>query len=392
MLTAYRLNKMKIGIFTECYTPVMNGVVVSIETFKKALEARGHEVFVFAPDNDDAIVSSNVYRFPSIKLSKKLYPVIFPSVEIQKTYLPDEILPGLDIIHSQHMFTAGALAKYVAKKYNKPLVYTYHTLITEYANKYAFFLAPLIRNYLKKASVDFCNCADTVVTPSSCMGKILKSWGVKKPIEIIMTGINPSDYKRYTSGELRKKYNINPGAKLLLFVGRIAPEKNILFLLKSFQIIEKKYPNVHLLIVGGGPEEKYYQNEIEKIGLKDKITMTGMLPKEEANKIFGMADIFSYPSYTETQGIVVAEAMASGTVPVAVNKMGPTDLIHDGEDGYLTKLTISDFSDKILRILKDDKLRAKFAENGLKRIEEFSIKTSVDQIEALYKKIAINQK
>jgi len=378
---------MKIGIFTECYAPVMNGVVVSIETFKKALEERGHEVYVFAPDNDGAKACNEVYRFPAIKISKKLYPVIFPSIEVQKTYLPDEILPTLDIIHSQHMFTAGALARYVCKKYNKPFVYTYHTMITEYAKKYAFFLAPIVRNYLQKASTDFCNSADVVVTPSNSMRKILKGWGVAKPIEVVMTGIDPADYKRRSSDEFRKKYNIDLASKILLFVGRVAPEKNILFLLKSFQKVEKKFNKVHLLIVGGGPEEEYYRNEIKKMGLESKVTMTGMLPKEETNKIFGMADIFSYPSYTETQGIVVAEAMACGTVPVAVNKMGPTDLIHDGEDGYLTKLTMSDFSEKLLKLLKDDKLRAKFAENGLKRIEEFSVKTSVDQMEALYKSL-----
>jgi glycosyltransferase involved in cell wall biosynthesis len=369
----------------------MNGVVVSIQTFKKALEERGHEVLVFAPDNDEAKACDDVYRFPAIKISKKLYPVIFPSLDIQKTYLPEEVMPTLDIIHAQHMFTAGAMAKYAAEKYKKPLVYTYHTLITEYANKYAFFMAPLVRNYLKNMSVKYCNGVDTVVTPSDVMKKILVQFGVTAPIEVIMTGIDPSQYKRQNRVEFKKKYSIAPEDKILLYVGRLAPEKNIPFLLQAFKKIQKEYSKCHLVLVGGGPEEEQLKKMVSSWDIARKITFTGMLPKGETNAIFGMGDIFSYPSPTETQGIVVAEAMAAGTVPVAVNKMGPTDLIHDGKDGYLTKLTLKDFTEKILKLLKDEDLHNKFANAGLERIDEFSTKTSTDKLEVLYKNLIAKQ-
>ncbi len=381
---------MKIGIFTECYKPVMNGVAVSIETFKKGLEEKGHEVFVFAPQNKKAVAEHHVYRFPSIEDKKgRLYPIFIPSLAIEDSYLPKEIISDLDIIHAQHMFTAGRLARQMATIYNKPLVYTYHTLIAEYTH-YLGFLSPLVKKYLRGMSKRFCNSCDQIITPSNPMKKILEEYGVKTPIEVIMTGIEPKNYKRVskeTDKELRLKYKIDPADKICLYLSRIAREKNIDLLFKSFIKIKEQYPKVHLLLAGGGPEEEWAKNKIKQLGLTKCVTMTGMLPKEEANKLFGFGDVFTFPSISETQGIVIAEAMAAGTPPVAVGKMGPTDLIHNGKDGFLTKLSVSDFTEKVLKLLKDEDLHDKFVTEGIRRIEEFSNETSVNKLILLYEKV-----
>ncbi len=378
---------MKIGIFTECYKPVMNGVAVSIETFKKSLEEKGHEVFVFAPDHSEAESEPNVFRFPAIVDSKKrLYPVLVPSLEIQKNYLPIDVLKQLDIIHAQHMFTAGRLARYAARKHNKPLVYTYHTLIAEYTH-YAGIFSGIVRIYLKNMSKRFCNSCDHIITPSKSMKKILLKYKVKTPINVVMTGIDPRHYKHNDGRKIHHEYEIDPKDKILLYLSRIAKEKNLEFLLKAFKKIVKEYPKCHLVLAGGGPEEEWCKKRIKDLGLRTQVTMTGMLPKEEANLMFGAADIFTFPSVTETQGIVVAEAMASGTPSVAVGKMGPTDLIRDGEDGYLTKLNLQDFSNKVLKLLKNDSLRKLFSEKGLERIDEFSTETSTNKLISVYEKV-----
>lgn len=381
---------MKIGIFTECYKPVMNGVAVSIETFKKSLEEKGHEVFVFAPDHEEAENEPNVFRFPAIVDSRKrVYPVFVPSLEIQKNYLPIDVLKQLDIIHAQHMFTAGRLARYAARKYNKPLVYTYHTLIAEYTH-YAGIFSGLVRIYLKNMSKRFCNSCDYIITPSKSMKKILLQYKVKTPIDVVMTGIEPRAYKHASesaSKHIKREYEIDQGDKILLYLSRIAKEKNLEFLLKAFKKIVKEYPKCHLVLAGGGPEEEWCKKRIKDLGLGTSVTMTGMLPKEEANEMFGAADIFTFPSVTETQGIVIAEAMAAGTPPVAVGKMGPTDLIRDGEDGYLTKLNLQDFSNKVLKLLKNDSLRKLFSEKGLERIDEFSTETSTNKLISVYEKV-----
>ncbi|MDP3941841.1 MAG: glycosyltransferase, partial [bacterium] len=342
------------------------------------------------PDNPTAQTEHHVYRFPSIEDKKgRLYPIFIPSLTLEDAYLPADIISKLDIIHSQHMFTAGRLARHVAREFNIPLVYTYHTLIAEYTH-YAGYFSSIVRSYLKGMSRRFCNSCDQIITPSNPMKKILHKYGVRAPIEVIMTGIEPKNYEKVKgldAHRLRKKYKIDPEAKICLYLSRIAKEKNIDFLFRSFAEIRKQYPKVHLLMVGGGPEEDWAKNRILDLGLGASITMTGMVPKNEANKIFGLADIFTFPSVTETQGIVIAEAMASGTPPVAVGKMGPLDLIHDGEDGFLTKLSISDFSEKVVKLLKDDKLRDIFAKEGMRRIEEFSNETSVKKLISLYERV-----
>jgi 1,2-diacylglycerol 3-alpha-glucosyltransferase len=381
---------MKIGIFTECYTPVMNGVVVSILSFKNALEQRGHEVFIFAPENKDAKIEHGVYRFPSYTDKKeRLYPIFVPSLALEKSYLPEDMIKSLDVIHSQHMFTAGRLARFAARKFNKPLVYTYHTLIDEYAH-YAGVLAPITKAYLRNMSKRFCNTCDQVIVPSGVIKNTLRKYGVTAPIDVIMTGIDPKAYKRLSEREdrqIREQYKIPADVKILLYLSRIAKEKNIDLLLKSFIKIKKQYPQCHLLIVGGGPEEAWLQNKITEYRIQNTVTATGMLPKEEANKIFGLADIITFPSHTETQGIVIIEAMAAGTPPVAVNRMGPTEIIHDGEDGYLVKNNVADFSEHVLKLLTDDKLRDKFATEGLCRVEEFSNETSTLKLISLYEKV-----
>ena len=381
---------MKIGIFTECYKPVMNGVAVSIESFKKGLEAKGHEVFIFAPDNAKAVAEHGVYRFPSIEDKKgRLYPILIPSLTLEDSYLPKEVISSLDIIHAQHMFTAGRLARHAAREFNKPLVYTYHTMLAEYTH-YLGFLSPLVKIYLRNMSKRFCNSCDQIITPSNPMKNILLEYGVTTPIEVVMTGIEPKAYKRAGREEgemLRRKYNIEPDAKICLYISRIAKEKNLDFLFKSFAKIVEAFPKCHLLMVGGGPEEDWAKTRIQYYRIQNKVTMTGMLPKEEANILFGFGDVFTFPSVTETQGIVIAEAMAAGTPPVAVGKMGPLDLIHNGKDGYLTKLSISDFTEKVLKLLQDDKRRDIFATEGKSRVEEFSNETSVTKLISLYEKV-----
>lgn len=381
---------MKIGIFTECYKPVMNGVAVSIESFKTALEEKGHEVFVFAPEHPEAKQEKNIFRFPSFSDPKKrLYPIFLPSINLLKNRLPEDVIKNLDLIHSQHMFTAGRLARYVARTYDKPLVYTYHTLIADYTH-YAGIFSAVVKIYLKNMSKRFCNSCDQIITPSNPMKKILVKYGVKKPIDVVMTGIEPKAYKRVSEPDekqIRQKYGIDQNAKICLYLSRIAKEKNLDFLFKAFKKIKQEYSNVHLLMVGGGPEEEWAKSRVQDLGLGTWVTFTGMLPKAEANKMFGFGYVFTFPSFTETQGIVVGEAMASGTPPVAVGKMGPTDLIHDGKDGFLTKLSISDFTNKVVKLLKDQKLHDMFVMEGLSRVEEFSNETSVRRLISLYEKV-----
>jgi len=381
---------LRIGIFTECYNPVLNGVVVSIETFRKELEKRGHEYFIFTtgcPGYKDT--SANIIRFsPMIAFKPKggRYPISWPQIA---TFQAKKIAQyKLEIIHSQHLLGLGLLGLRVAKKLKIPNVLTYHTLLAEYAH-YFPLLPGLAKKYLVKKSRDYCNLYDQLVTPSNSMKKILISYGVQKPIEPIPTGVNIPDYENpYTQAEIAEKWGVPQDKKLLLYVSRIAKEKNVDFLFEAIRKLASKRNDFHILLIGGGPELNYYQGMLGQWKINKIVTFTDMQPKQETNRYFGAADIFVFPSITETQGIVITEAMAAGVPAVAVNKMGPSDIIQNGIDGYLIEENVEEFSRKIGDLLDDNELRKKMGETARKNASEFSVEKCTDKMEELYKRLA----
>ncbi len=384
---------MNIGIFSECYLPTLNGVVVSIETFREELEKRGHKIYVFTPktkgfkDKDP----DHVFRFPSFTWpGEENYPIALPTAAAKVIKKAKEL--KLDIIHSQHLFTMGRLGMRVAHELNIPMVYTYHTLIAEYTHYVPIFNLAA-KQILKNISRDFCNDCDQVITPSPSMARILKTYGVTKPIEAIPTGIHIEEMEHHFPDKvIRAKWDIPENRKILLYLSRIAKEKNIDFLFKAFKKIlanrlkKHRLADVHLLMVGGGPELNFYEDLAKKMGINDYVSFTDMMQKKNANKFYGAADLFVFPSITETQGIVVTEAMAAGIPVVAVNKMGPSDLVRNGHDGYLTDLNINDFAGKIESLLDNPEKRKEMGKNAKESAKEFSSLSCAIKLEKLYEK------
>ena len=377
---------VKIGIFTECYKPTINGVVSSIETFRTQLEEKGHEVFIFAPRHKQAKPMPNVFRVPSITLpSPKDYPIGIPYL----TNLHPLISRlNLDIVHTQHIFLMGGFGQNVARKLNIPTVHTYHTMMTEYSHYVPIkMLQGLVKEFIIIRSKRFCNRANRVIVPSHAVAEVLKSYGVKTQIEVLPTGIDLKQFKKLNLAERQRlltKYHIPVKRKILLFVGRLAQEKNLGFLLESFKDIVEKEPNVHLVLVGSGPDEENLKSQSSKLKTEDNVTFTGFLQKPEANKFFGAADIFVFPSTTDTQGIVLAEAMASSTPVVAINKLGPKDFVNNNKDGFLVNLTKNEFVDKILRLLENEKLRRKFGQNARENAKRLSIENCTKKLIEIY--------
>lgn len=379
---------MRIGIFSECYQPTLNGVVVSTETFKDELVKMGHEVFIFAPRTKGFVDKDpkHVFRYPSTTLfGPNDYPIGFPVLAPYITKKAKSL--DLDIIHAQHslgMISTSALK--IARSLNIPIVHTYHTLLTEYIHWKIG--ASLGKKYVKDKSIDFCNKCDQVITPSTPMKEIVESYGVKTPIEVIPTGIDLKEFQNpFSREELHSKWQVPKDKKILLYLSRIASEKNLDFLFESVAKIAKNRNNFHLLLVGGGKELEKFKTEAKKIGIDSITTFTDKQPKEIANRIFPAADIFVFPSITETQGIVIAEAMAAGVPAVAVNKMGPTDIIKDGVDGYLTDLKVDEFAGKIEKLLEDNDLRKKMGQAATKNIEQFSVEACAKKMESLYERL-----
>jgi glycosyltransferase involved in cell wall biosynthesis len=377
---------MNIGMFTDIYRPAINGVTRSIDTLKTSLEARGHTVYIFAPSVRNHPKEERVIRLPSIK---RLSPKEIPLGLAYVPFLTDKVRElELDIIHTHLPFFVGGLGYRIAKKLSIPKIHTYHTHLTEYAH---YSPVPGIQRPIKyglqRLTKRYCNASDYVIAPSTAIKELLLSYGVKKPIVVNPTGIVCEDFHRLTKVEtdqLLKQYYIPENQKIILFGGRLAKEKNLPFLLDCFQDIAQKHTNVHLIFAGGGPVEQELRHQIHKADLTLRVTITGFLQKQEIAKFFGIADVFAFPSYTETQGIVLAEAMAAGCPIVAIDALGPKDAIQDGVEGFLVANDGQAFTDRLLQILEDDELRQQQSSAATIGAQKFSVNNTTDRLLEVY--------
>ena len=264
-------------------------------------------------------------RFQSIRIpGQGYYPIGIPfSPKINRT-IPNL---NLDIIHVQSLFPMSRYGRTMARKYNIPIVMTYHTLIEDYAHYIPFFQG-LTRKIIIGLSRNFANSMEHVVTPSEPMKEVLETkYKITKPISAIPTGIKIKTFHNVPTKEVRKKYMIEAHKKVLFYGGRIAKEKNLDLLIKSYQRLRKKMKNVHLIISGAGPELDHYKNMVKKLGLNNFVTFEGFLKRSEINWLFAGVDLFAFPSITDTQGIVLLESFAGYTPAVAVDKLGPSKIV-----------------------------------------------------------------
>ncbi len=343
---------MKIAFFADSYKPYLSGVTNSAEILVNELRKLGHKVYVFAPSYPDhQDTDPDIIRFPSIAGGYPNFRLALPVVKE---------IPEVDLIHSHSPFQAGLLAQLVARRRKIPFVYSFHTLFTRYVH-FAKFVPPALAKagivaYLKA----FCRGADTIVAPSELARRVLRSWGVKRPIEIIPSGVELHKYpanQAETRRELRKKYGLKPDDKVLLYAGRLSQEKNLPFLLDAFaslQNLQLTTDNLQLVLVGGGPLYKDLQTN-------KRLTLTGEVGYPEVLSYYCLGDLFVFASLTETQGMVLAEAKAAGLPVVALFAGGLTGTVRSGIDGYLTRRDPADFVEHVERLLKDGGLRIKMS-------------------------------
>lgn len=375
---------MKIGMFTDTYTPQINGVVTSINSFAQELQAQGHEVYIFAPKLADSKPEPNVFHFKSIK-----YPMM---PEHQLAYaLGDHYQTfkelKLDVIHSHTPFTMGLLALFLAKQHQIPLVHTYHTLFTEYVHYIPF--GKSIGVWLSKgASRKYCQSCDLVVVPSEAMRLELQTYGVTQEIDIIPTGVNQQFAELGEKSSMRKKYNIAENIDIIAYAGRVAREKNIEFLLKVYKEILKVRSHILFVVIGDGPHRPHIEHLAEELGIKHKMLFTGYISdKTELASWYKAANAFVFSSVTETQGLVILEAMSVGTPVVAVNAMGIKDIIQENLGGFASKLDVSEFSLKLMRLLSSKTLCAQKSLEAKALADRLSMKHMTERLVRNYQRL-----
>lgn len=357
---AWGVDSLRVGFFTECYRPIVNGVVESVDTLARALRFAGHEVFCFAPRAPGYVERDGpVFRMPSWRLPMRTpYRLTIPLVSPRNL---NGVIKRLSIIHTHSPFVTGWMGLRYARRFDIPLVYTYHTQLEKYAH-YIPFDEKTIQRAANSLTRFYANAADAVVVPTQTMRDRLRELAVTSPIEVVPSAI---DVEAFAAGrrreQLRSSFGVGEGERLILFVSRLAAEKNAGLALAT--LAHTSDPALRLLIVGDGPARGDLQRQAAQLGLAQRVIFAGELPRTALPDVYASSDVFLFPSTTETQGLVLAEAMASGCPIVAVDTPQTREVVRDG--GELVEGTAGDLSAAVLRATTEPsgerRLRAKSA-------------------------------
>ncbi|MBE9566901.1 MAG: glycosyltransferase family 4 protein [Proteobacteria bacterium] len=377
---------MRIAFFTECYRPIVNGVVVSVSTFAGELGKQGHEVHIYAPaypgyrDTD-----SNVHRLPSVSPpTRPRYPLAIPygSAFLRRTFAA---FPP-DLVHSQHPFAAGREGRRLARRLGCPLVFTYHTLIRAYAH-YVPLPQPLVRAMAVWVSREFSNSADCVVVPTKAVAEVLRSYGVVRPIESIPTGIDMDLIRGTDRKPARERFGLPEGVPVVAYSGRLAREKSLEVLIRAFDLLSKRFREAHLLLIGGGPWYPQGQAMVDALGLQERVHFTGYLPRTEVFDCLAESDVFGFASLTDTQGVAVLEAMALGCPAVVVRSGAVEDVVRHEVDGLIVPASAEELSEGLATVLESSDFREKLAGNARRRAEEFTAGRMAERLVQVYRKL-----
>lgn len=375
---------MNIAFFSEVYLPILNGVVVSIQTYKKALEDMGHCVAIFTPGFRNVKAENDVHRFYSMPYpSKTDYRLCFPFPSSVFRSL-HEIRP--DIIHTHSPFFTGYYGLKESRRLCVPFVFTFHTQYWEYAHYVPLPQKP-VRDAAKKWSRTFCNWCDGIVAPSHKIKDVLKKLRVVPPIETIPTGISMGEIAKAGEQKDSPCLALPKDKFLLMTAGRLAKEKNFSFLFSALVPLFKENPRVHLVVMGGGPEEGALKQLCRGLGMETRITFAGHIPKMEVLKILHHGKLFVFASKTETQGIVILEAMAAGLPVAALRATGVDEVVEDGVQGYLCADDKNIFYEKVKELVYNDDVRNRMCAAAKKKAEFYSAASLGKTLVSFYEKL-----
>lgn len=375
---------MKILITTDTYLPMINGVVTSIVNLHKQLKILGHDVRILTLSNNGYdYVDGDVYYLKSLKSH------IYPDARVRNLFngkLIDEIIKWRpDIIHSQTEFSTMIDAKRIASKLEIPQVHTYHTMYEDYLG---YFLGGKIikKSTAAKLTSLLLNTFDEVIAPTKKVEYALLSYGVKSDIAIVPTGIDISKFNKTITyqerTEIRQKYGFSNEDKILLYLGRIAKEKNIEEIIDLFKIVNSKNSMYKLLIVGGGPYLSKLKSRVKSLGLDKCVGFPGMINTDDVYMYYKISDAFVTASTSETQGLTYIEALASGCPVICKWDKCIEGLIINNNTGFIYKTT-EEFIEAAKKI-QDVEYSSGLKMNCLNKAKEYSSEGFASKIERIY--------
>lgn len=324
---------MNIMMMTNTFTPHRGGVARSVEAFTAEYRKRGHRVLVVAPEFEDMPEhETDVERVPAIQnFNGSDFSVIVPIPGFLHSAV-ERFRP--DIIHSHHPFLIGAMAIRVASSRLLPLVFTHHTMYEHYTH-YVPGDSSVMKRFVIDLATNYANLCDQVIAPSESTAAVLRDRGVTAPVDVVPTGVSPERFGRGNGDACRKVSRIPPDAFVVGHVGRLALEKNLAFLTEAVVRFLVDRPNAHFMVVGSGDAEPDIHRMIERAGVADRLHSLGSLDHPALADAYAAMDVFAFASTSETQGMVLTEAMAAGVPVVALDAPGAREVVVDGRNGRL---------------------------------------------------------
>lgn len=362
---------MRIGMMVDTYKPYVSGITNYIDVNKRALEQAGHEVYVFTfGDLDYQDNEPRVIRSPGLALADTGY---YLSLRYKTRH--KKLLQTMDVVHVHHPFLSGRLALNYCRSARIPIVFTNHSRYDLLAQAYLPLMPDEVSHSLLQAYLpDFCDSVDLVISPSAGMVKILRELDVKAHIEVVPNGV---DLRQFHNARPfpRSQFGYTDQDILLVYAGRLAPEKNIEFLLRSFAGIAQLIPNLHLLIVGGGKKqfEEELQSLIVQLGVADRVRNTGMSSYEDIPSYLSMCDIFVTTSVAETFGMSTVEAMGAGLPIMGIHSPGTSDIVEDGKTGFLSTEDPAAFTAKLTYLCLSPSLRKEMGLAACEASKQYAI-------------------
>src|SRR5258706_908741 len=381
---------MRIGMMADTYKPYVSGITTYIDLNKRTLEAVGPEVIVFPfaelNKRDDEV---GVMHNRALQLADTAFYLSLSYKTAAK-----KLLQTMDVVHVHHPFLSGRLALHYCRTKQIPVVFTNHTRYDLYAQARMPNLPEEVSHGLLQAYMpDFCEAVNLVISPSEGMKKILREFKVDSHIEVVPNGTDLQPFQQAKSLS-RAEFGFSKDDILLVYAGRIAPEKNLGFLLRAFAGIAHALPNVHLLVVGGGQKE--HEGELKpmvgELQIEDRVKFTGMVPKEKLPGYLAMCDVFVTASVTEVHPFSVIEAMATGLPIVGIHSPGVSDSVTDGGSGLLSRDDIAAYTAKLTYLCLHKNLQKELGAQALKDSEQYSIERTTKIMLGHYNRLLQNTK
>lgn len=378
---------MNICMFTNTYLPHVGGVARSVAAFASDLHQRGHRVLVVAPtfagNRKEEIEGVDVHRVPAIQ---NVNGSDF-SMRIALPFVIDEAMDAFapDLIHSHHPFLLGDAALRAARRRKLPLVFTHHTLYERYTH-YVPLDSPRMKRFVIHLSTEYANLCNAVVAPSRSVADLIRERGVRTRVEEIPTGVDMDFFASGEGARFRRAYDIPDTAPVIGHVGRLAPEKNLGYLAEAVARCLEQIEEARFVLVGEGPSREEIRRDFEARELESRLIAPGAKTGSDLADAYAAMDLFAFSSTSETQGMVLAEAMAARTPVVALDASGSREVVEDGKNGRLldSEASPQDFAQVLAGLLADSGALDRARTQALETAQGLSRENCAERLEHLY--------